>query len=269
MTIQSFPDIHLQRLCDVLGEVATGREIGALFQSLGIDDPQPGITKRHRLFAALSVRQTHDRCANLVVAFIHAAMDPVRFTHDPNAFESRRSELNHVLAFSGYSLGEDGKLQRQAAARTLTEAEERAGRLKAELRRRNVHPDVLAFCRSELLDKNYFHAVFEATKSVADKIRQRTGLQGDGPDIVDQAFALGKTGIPMLAFNRLQTETERSEQSGLVNLMKGMFGAFRNVTGHAPKISWVITEQDALDLLTIASLLHRRIDTAVSTRHGS
>lgn len=69
----------------------------------------------------------------------------------------------------------------------------------------------------------------------------------------------------MLALNRLHTETERSEQTGLMNLMKGMFGTFRNVTAHAPRVSWVITEQDALDLLTIASLLHRRIDAAVST----
>lgn len=71
--------------------------------------------------------------------------------------------------------------------------------------------------------------------------------------------------MPFLAFNALQTETERSEHSGLMNLMKGMFGAFRNVTAHAPKVSWAITEEDALDLLTIASLLHRRLDAAIRT----
>jgi hypothetical protein len=48
-----------------------------------------------------------------------------------------------------------------------------------------------------------------------------------------------------------------------------MFGAFRNVTAHAPRITWVITEQDALDLLTIASLLHRRIDAAIATPRPS
>jgi len=50
-----------------------------------------------------------------------------------------------------------------------------------------------------------------------------------------------------------------------MNLMKGMFGTFRNVTAHAPKIHWVMTEQDALDLMTIASFLHRRLDSAVRT----
>jgi len=71
--------------------------------------------------------------------------------------------------------------------------------------------------------------------------------------------------MPFLALNTLQAETERDEQKGLMNLIKGMFGAFRNVTAHAPKIHWAVTEQDALDLLTIASLIHRRLDTAVRT----
>jgi uncharacterized protein (TIGR02391 family) len=173
--------------------------------------------------------------------------------------------LNQVLIFSGYSLENNGKLRKQQAAQTLDEAHERANRLKTELRRRGVHYDVLTFCKAELIQSNYFHAVFEATKSVADKIRSRTGLTGDGAELVDQAFSLGKVGMPFLAFNSLQTETEQKEQAGLMNLMKGMFGAFRNVTAHAPKISWTITEQDALDLLTIASLIHRRLDSAVRT----
>lgn len=45
-------------------------------------------------------------------------------------------------------------------------------------------------------------------------------------------------------------------------LTKGMFGTFRNTTAHAPKVSWPIGLDDALDLLTLASLLHRRLDSA-------
>jgi Protein of unknown function (Hypoth_ymh) len=40
-----------------------------------------------------------------------------------------------------------------------------------ELARHDVHPDVLRFCRAELMQQNYFHAVLEAAKSVADKLR--------------------------------------------------------------------------------------------------
>jgi len=266
--VESFNEAHLERICDVLADTSTGltgAEIGRILRDLSIEDPQPTITKRHRLYEALLARQRRDNCGNAVAAFIHRAMDPVRYTNSADYYESKRQELNQVLAFAGYTLGEDGKLKRQAAARTLTEAEERAGRLKAELRRRGVHADVLTFCRSEFLQQNYFHAVFEATKSVADKVRAKSGLSGDGAELIDQVFGSGKAGMPFLAFNTLQSETERSEHSGLMNLMKGMFGAFRNVTAHAPKVSWPITEQDALDLLTIASLLHRRLDGAVRT----
>ena len=104
---------------------------------------------------------------------------------------------------------------------------------------------MLRFCRAELVRNSYFHAVLEATKSVANKIRQRAGVKSDGAALVDDAFWLGKAGIPVLAFNSLQTETERSEQTGMMSLMKGMFSAFRNPTAHAPKIFWTITEQDA------------------------
>lgn len=144
-------------------------------------------------------------------------------------------------------------------ARTLTEAQERAGRLRKELLQRKVHPDVLQFCRAELLHENYFHAVFEAAKSVAQKVRDRTGLTGGGADIVDKAFGLSS---PLLAINTLRTETEQSEQKGFANLLKGMFGTFRNVTAHAPKVTWPIPEQDALDLLSLVSYMHRRLDAA-------
>ena len=60
------------------------------------------------------------------------------------------------------------------------------------------------------------------------------------------------------------TETEKSEQKGFANLVKGMFGTFRNVTGHAPKTTWPISEQDALDLLPLVSYIHRRIDAAAN-----
>lgn len=266
--IAQFDLSALERLCEVLADTSTGltgSEIGKLLTRLGIDDPLPGMPKRVRLFEALKQRQQRDHCANLVVAFIHEAMKPVRHTGSPGWFESKRDELNKPLAFAGFELGEDGRLKTRTAAKTLTEAEQRANRLRAALERRGVHGDVLRFCRAELLQDNYFHAVLEATKSLSDKLRTRTGLTGDGAELADQALALGKVGMPFLAFNSLRTESEQMEQKGLLNLMKGLFGTFRNPTAHAPKISWNMTEQDALDLLTMASFLHRRLDTAART----
>lgn len=266
--VPSFEKTVLRAICDILGDTSdglTGSEIGQLLRDCGIEDPLPGYTKRERLFEALSRRQVNDGTGNQVVAFIYKAMNPVRYVHEPLVFESRRTQLNQVLAFVGFTLGQDGKLRQTSTARTLTEAQERAGKLYRELLGRQAHPDVLRFCRAELLQDNYFHAVFEATKSIADKIRDKSGLTSDGSRLVDEAFG-GNS--PLLAFNTLQTETERSEHTGLMNLLKGLFGTFRNTTAHVPKIKWVIDEQDAVDMLTFTSLLHRRLDQCVRTRNS-
>ena len=266
--IPVFDETNLRAVCDILGDThsgLTGSEIAQILRDCRIDDPTPGDTKRYRLFEALYQRQCRDKCGNNVVAFIHAAMNPVRYVRAPELFDERRSQLNQILAFSGVSLGEDGKLRWADAANTLKQAQERAGRLRKQLQSRKVHADVLRFCRAELLQDNYFHAVFEATKSVADKIREKSGFTSDGSRLVDEAFGMGKSGLPVLAFNSLRTETDRSEHKGLMNLLKGLFGTFRNTTAHAPKIKWIIKEQDALDMLSLASLLHRRLDDAVET----
>ena len=266
--IPKFDDANLQAVCDILGDTAsglTGAEIGRYLRECNCPDPIPEMTKRHRLFAALAARQTADVCANGVLAFIKHAMNPVRHVGHKDYFETQRSKLNGVLAFSGLCLGEDGKLRMVKTAKTLTDAEAAASILRKALIERKVHPDVLRFCRAELIVDNYFHAVFEATKSVAQKLRDKTGLTSDGAGLVDGALGIGQAGHPRIAFNSLTTESERSEHTGLSNLIKGLFGAFRNTTGHAPKIHWNVTEQDALDILTTISLVHRRLDEAIRT----
>jgi len=264
--IPPFDESVLKTICGVLGDTSeglTGSEIGQLLKECNINDPLPGYTKRDRLFEALRQKQKVDGCANNIVAFIYRAMNPVRYTKNQHVFENRRFELNKVLAFAGFALGDDGKLREINTAHTLSEAQERAGKLYKQLLARNVHSDILLFCRAELLQDNYFHAVFEATKSIAYKIREKSGLSSDGGKLVDEAFG-GET--PLLAFNTLRTETERSEHTGFMNLLKGLFGTFRNTLAHAPKIKWNINEQDAIDMLTFASFLHRKLDSCVRTR---
>jgi uncharacterized protein (TIGR02391 family) len=192
--------------------------------------------------------------------------DPVRFAGKAEEQERLIVSLNTILAFSGLELMADGTIRPIAAVKTISEAEARAGNLRKALQQRGVHPDVVKFCRAELLQNNYFHAVLEATKSVAEKIRQRTGLSCDGDDLIKAAFSVQ---APLLALNSLRTESEQSEQKGFANLLRGTFGTFRNPTAHAPKVAWLVSEDDALDLLTLVSYLHRRIDTSVSVLNRS
>ena len=264
----SFNEPNLQAIADIMGDTGsglTGSEIARYLRECGIPDPEPSMTKRHRLYTALAAKQNTDRCANNILKFITHVMHPVRHVQNGDYFETQRGKLNTVLAFSGLSLGEDGQLRQIDTARTLPQAEATARALRKALVERKVHADVLTFCRAELLVDNYFHAVFEAAKSLAEKLRQKTGLASDGAALVDAALGIGQAGTPRLAFNSLTTPSEVNEHNGLISLIKGVFSAFRNTTGHAPKIHWTITEQDALDILTTISLLHRRLDSAVRT----
>jgi len=52
-------------------------------------------------------------------------------------------------------------------------------------------------------------------------------------------------------------------------MLRGIFGAFRNPTAHEPRVTWFLSEQDALDALSAMSLLHRKLDNCVATRVSS
>lgn len=255
-----FQQAQLEAIANALGDTAdglTGTQIGHVLKVCRLPDPCPGLAKRHRLFNAFAEAQNAARDGDPILRFIREAMDPARFLDDLHRYEKLRENLNRALALVGLAVTADGKVGQVPRATTIADAEQRAAALRDGLTRRGVHPDVLRFCRSELLVDNYFHAVLEAVKSVADKIRQRTGLHDDGSPLVDRALA-GEP--PMLAINPFRTKSERDEQKGFANLVKGVFGMFRNPAAHEARINWAMTKEDAEDLLSLVSLIHRRLD---------
>lgn len=260
--LPQFSETTLDIICRALAEAATHKELARLLSDCGIAE-RGGTPKWERMLLALAHRQKDDRCGNNALHFLRAILHPARFIGRQEAFETFRSTVNHQLAFYGLVIDERGEPKRVTPATTILEATLRANELRTELTHRNVHPDVLLFCKSELLQDNYFHCVLEAAKSVAQKIRDKTGIEADGAALVDQGFSVSS---PRLALNTLRTESEQSEQKGFGNLIKGVFGTFRNVTAHAPKIAWAVNKTDALDALTMFSYIHRRLDEAVVVR---
>lgn len=257
-----FSQSQIDAIASALGhtdEGLTGSEIEHLLAIAQIEDVAPGITKRKRLHNAFVSVQNRLQHRRNILKFIRSAMKPELYVRCPERFEPMRANLNQALAFAGLAVSESGELGPAGRARTLSEARRRAQELRADLANRGVHPDVLAFCREELVADNYFHAVLEAVKSVMDKLRTKTGLTDDGNTLIDRAL----TGDPpMLAINALQTESERSEQKGFANLLRGTFGMFRNPTAHAPRARWSMAKEDAEDLLSLVSLIQRRLDAA-------
>jgi uncharacterized protein (TIGR02391 family) len=253
----------IEMVCKALADAVTGPQIPSLIARLKPRYDTDGATKWKRLFNAVVDAQNRQQDGQPLAWLVRQVMQPVRFA-STESFGTTKAVVNERLLLSGLEVRDDGKVYRVNRAATLDEAKQRASALKAGLERRGVHEDVLRFCRAELLQENYFHAVLEASKSVADKLRARTGLSGDGAELVDRAC--GIKGGPILAFNTLQTDWELSEQSGLAMLAKGLFGCFRNVTAHAPRLLWATSQEEALDMLTLASMLHRRLDASAVSR---
>ena len=262
MTEKVFSQSQIQAIADALGDTTiglTGTEIGHLLQIARIPDRDPGLAKRHRLLNAFATIQNAKQHRRNILEFMRQAMAPAIHARHPERYEPLRERLNIALAFAGLVVDEGGKLGTAAAVSTLSQAARRARELRTDLVARNIHPDVLACCREEYLVDDYFHAIFEATKSIAVKIQSRTGLNLDGGDLIDRALG---GDAPMLVINAYVTQSERSEQRGFVNLLKGLFGLFRNPMAHEARIRWASDKGDAEEALTMASLAHRKRDGA-------
>lgn len=260
--VDSFSDTQTEALAKVLGDCGSGSEITHFLNSCGLEDKSGESTKWRRLRWVFLDYQHRTGCANGVIHFIQTFLDPVRFRDENEEFESHRRKLNKALAFAGLEYGPDGKVCRRQAVQTISDAELRVGTLRAKFAERRIHSEALKYCRAELMQENYFHAVFEAAKGLAQRIREMSGVAGDGVDLVNRVFSEDK---PLLAFNSLQTKTEKSEYRGFANLLRGCFEAIRNPLAHEPKILWE-GEDDAADYLSLISLLHWKLDDCFPTR---
>ena len=261
MSVPLFDEAVLKSISDILGDTHSGFsgwEIAEMLARCEIEDPGE-MTKRIRLFEALHGQQLYEQNAKRICVFIEHAMNPVKYVQTPDWFFSKREQLNRALAFQGLFLGENGKLQEAPKATSLSKKVATSDVANEMLANRNIHPDVLAFCENELTNGNYFHAVLEATKSVAEKIRNKTGLRLDGAKLIQRAI---QTNPPRLALNTMETQSEQDEQRGFGNLLTGLFLMYRNPLSHEPRSTWSISKDDAIDVLSFISLIHRRIDSA-------
>lgn len=262
--VPSFPEGQIEALARLLGECGSGTDITRVLNDRGLVDASGESTKWRRLYGVFLDCQRKHGCANQVMDFIQSFLIPARFVGRREEFETRRLELNTILAFSGLEYCADGKFRLCKAAQTLDEAEKRVQTIRAKFQGRRIHPEVLKYCRNELLQDNYFHAVLEATKGLAQRIRDLSGVGADGAALVDRVFSIER---PLLAINTLRTETEKTEHKGFASLLKGCFAAVRNPLAHEPKILWE-GEDDAADYLSLISLLHRKLDECVLTCVG-
>jgi uncharacterized protein (TIGR02391 family) len=260
-TTPTLTSAQIRRLANLL-DGPTGSELRRDLEELRLPVGTES-TKWRMLRESFELAQRRDGHGGSVLRFVKQALDPANELAAGD-LTGLRTSVNEVLLLSGLELLTDGRLVPRAVSRTADDARSRADTLRATLAARHVHPDVLRFCRAELVQGNYFHAVLEASKSVSAKIRALTGLESDGAKLVDEAFALTNN-MPPLAFNSLQTTSERSAHSGYAHFARGVVAAFRNPMAHEAKVEFSLSEEDALDMLATISMVHRRLDKATVT----
>ena len=262
-----FSSNTIEEIAKILGETLTGGEIARFLRESNITEIDClSTTKWRRLNAGFLGSQISLQNASAICSCIENILSPIRFVSRQDNFEEYQKAINVVLAFEGLMLSLEGRLSPRPKVATLTEAQRREKRLHEKLVQRGAHDNIFKYCRAELLEENYFHSIFEAAKSIFDRLRELTGLEQDGAKLIDTVFSIDR---PLLVINGLCTDSEKSEHKGFATLLKGIYGTFRNPFAHAAKIKWATSETDALDILSTISFVHRRLDEAQKTCFAS
>lgn len=256
--IRKLSSSEIETVSKILGDCVTGSQLSDFFQECRIIDTSNESTKWKRIHKTFLNKQEQDNCSNSFWVFTKKILAPARYVTGENGnYNLILADINKPLMLLGLQMTEEGKLIKVQAATTISEVERRTRSLVNELQKRHIHEDVLRCCKEEYLQENYFHAVFEAAKSLAEKVREKTGIQEDGSKLFDQALAVNS---PKLAMNSLETSSQRNAQNGLKEMLNGVTHMVRNVTAHELKIKWIVEEQYAIDILTTISFLHKQLD---------
>jgi uncharacterized protein (TIGR02391 family) len=92
-----------------------------------------------------------------------------------------------------------------------------------------IHPDLWTAIEKSYESGIYKNAILDAIHFLSDQIREKADVDGDGAALVGQAFG-GEN--PPLRINKFQTETERNEQKGLEQILRGVYIGIRNPRSH-------------------------------------
>ena len=113
--------------------------------------------------------------------------------------------------------------------------------------------------RELFLDGHYARAVEEAFKCLNNAVKAKSGIfEEDGARLMRKVLSANS---PLLRLNSLQTQSERDEQLGYMDLFAGSMTGIRNPRAHEHSLT---DEVDvALEMLVFANHLMRKLEIAV------
>ncbi|HGN4741988.1 TPA: TIGR02391 family protein [Streptococcus pyogenes] len=251
----------------ILSDYVSHSEITRMGEVLGYpqNDQNSGFNKHKRVHNLMSDILNRTQNTDNIKLVIEYVCNPLRYINEVSIFEQLRTAINIPLSLKGLIVSDSGQIVTTTTSKTLSEAKKRFETLDSRLKELKVHPHVLKFCTQELLQENYFHAVFEASKGAFHRIRLLTGSAMDSASLIDQCFKPGEP-IVIINGNKLQTLDEQSEYKGLKNLLLAIAHLYRNSKAHKLKYYNPDNLNDALTALTLMSLAHNLLDSCSNTR---
>ena len=253
--IQKLDQQQLKSLCGIVAHTSEGLTKSELTTLLGqcricsVDDG----SSRNQLGYTIGLNKRD------WLSFLQAVLNPAAYTSADSRQKYRYlfEETNKVLLFAGLSIDQSGRLVAVSQAETLSEVDQRVNHLKKALYDRAIHSEVQKYCVEDYLRADYYDAVFEASKGLAERVRQISGLTTDGGTLFQTVFSKND---PYIFFNAMKTDSERSEFTGLKELLEAIFHLVRNPAAHTPKVNWKTDETKVLDILTLISFAHKYLD---------
>jgi uncharacterized protein (TIGR02391 family) len=103
-------------------------------------------------------------------------------------------------------------------------------------------------------------AIFEAFKAVNNRVKEMTGLNADGSDLMATAFGDDRDPNPPIRLADVSKESGRNIQSGFRFIFMGAVRGIRNPDAH--ELFEPVSEEEAFEELSLASMLMRRLDDA-------
>jgi len=131
-------------------------------------------------------------------------------------------------------------------------------KIPREYSSREFHSEVIKLSKPYFLQSDYFHAIKNACVGYNKKIHSLTGSKEDGYKLMGNVFG----GATKILINPGNSGSEKDERDGFMYISMGVMKAFRNPLAHETPQTWPVSKEDCLDILSLLSLLFRRLDKA-------
>ena len=92
-----------------------------------------------------------------------------------------------------------------------------------------VSKDICSVIKNKYDNKSYSDAILESIKYLTNLIRKKSKIDTDGASLVGQAFG-GQS--PKIKINKMETTSEKDEQKGYEQILRGIYCGIRNPRVH-------------------------------------